>query len=30
LNDAAGTFGDVRVWHLADIDAEDERVCFWG
>jgi hypothetical protein len=21
---------DVRFWHLADIDAEDEHVCFWG
>ena len=21
---------DVRLWHLADVDAEDEHVCFWG
>ena len=21
---------DVRFWHLADIDADDEHVCFWG
>jgi hypothetical protein len=21
---------DVRLWHLADIDADDEHVCFWG
>src|SRR5690349_7139219 len=21
---------DVRFWHLADIDNEDERVCSWG
>src|SRR5262249_9394252 len=20
----------VRFWHLADIDADDEHVCFWG
>jgi hypothetical protein len=20
----------VRYWHLADIDADDEHVCFWG
>jgi len=21
---------DVRLWHLADIDTEDERGCSWG
>jgi hypothetical protein len=21
---------NVRFWHLADIDAGDEHVCFWG
>ena len=21
---------NVRYWHLADIDADDEHVCFWG
>jgi len=21
---------DVGYWHLADIDADDEHVCFWG
>jgi hypothetical protein len=21
---------NVRIWHLADIDADDEHVCFWG
>jgi hypothetical protein len=21
---------DVRYWHLADIDADDDHVCFWG
>jgi hypothetical protein len=20
---------DVRYWHLADIDSNDEHVCFW-
>jgi len=20
----------VRLWHLADIDADDDNVCFWG
>jgi len=20
---------NVRLWHLADIDAHDEHVCFW-
>jgi hypothetical protein len=23
-------FPDVCSWHLADIDADDEQVCFWG
>src|SRR6478609_5409934 len=22
--------GAVHTWHLADIDADDEHVCFWG
>jgi hypothetical protein len=21
---------NVRLWHLADVDADDEHVCFWG
>src|SRR4026208_1932479 len=21
---------NVRLWHIADIDADDEHVCFWG
>jgi hypothetical protein len=21
---------NVRLWHLADIDTDDEHVCFWG
>jgi hypothetical protein len=25
----AGT-ADVRLWHLADIHADDEHVCLWG
>ena len=27
-NNLPGTY--VRLWHLADIDADDEHVCFWG
>ena len=26
---SAAVFADVRSWHLADIDADDEHVCFW-
>jgi hypothetical protein len=26
----AGPSAHVRFWHLADIDADDEYVCFWG
>jgi hypothetical protein len=21
---------NVRLWHLAEVDADDEHVCFWG
>ena len=25
-----GACVNVCLWHLADIDADDEHVCFWG
>jgi hypothetical protein len=34
LTDADGALGgppsDVRLWHKADTDADDEHVRFWG
>ena len=29
-NAAAACCGDVSSWHIADIDADDEHVGFWG
>ena len=30
LQEDVHSLGNVCLWHLADIDADDEHVCFWG
>jgi hypothetical protein len=30
LAGACSRFRNVRLWHIADIDADDEDVRFWG
>jgi len=30
MRHAAPFLRDVSLWHLADIDADDEHVCLWG